>query len=69
MNLFHQLSLFLHPHTAGCTEGQVVGAKGCPCQTEAQSRTVAQFQKSVTPDGSIRFIGVDPQMMGFIGNR
>ena len=23
MNLFHQLSLFLHAHTAGCTEGQV----------------------------------------------
>ena len=67
MNLFHQLSLFLHPHRRAAQKARL-SARRVPVE-EAQSRTVAQFQKSVTPDGSIRFIGVDPQMMGFIGNR
>ena len=66
MDLFHQLACFLHPHAPGGAEGKVVGAEGCSSQAKTQARMPAQIQKGPTPDGAVRLIGVNPEMMGFV---
>ena len=42
-DLFHQLTAFLDPDPSRGTKGEIVGSKGCPCESQPQSSLTAEL--------------------------
>ena len=58
-----------HPHAPGGAERQVVGTKGGAREPQAQPHAAGQLQKGLPPGGGIRFVGINAEMVGLIGDR